>query len=145
MTQHMTCCDFFFFFFQKPAEPVALLQTTRDLLASTAKYMSTVTVSGCIPLSNLFYTDQTGWLLTRSVHQFSQKKTHSWVFGVSRPWAVQCGWFDCVFICVAPYSFFNGVVGLVDPAQFIPPTFCQEAKLEMQEPVHFYNLFDNNV
>lgn len=107
--------------------------------------MSTVTVSGCIPLSNLFYTDQTGWLLTRSVHQFSQKKTHSWVFGASRPWAVQCGWFDCVFICVAPHSFFNGVVGLVDPAQFIPPTFCQEAKLEMREPVHFYNLFDNNV
>lgn len=71
-----------------------------------AKYVTTVTVSGCIPLSNVFYTDQTGWLLT---------------------------------------SFFNGVVGLVDPAYFIPPTFCQEAKLEMQEPVHFYNLFDNKV
>lgn len=143
--QHDTAHDLLGFFFQKPAEPVTLLSTTRDLLASTAKYVSTVTVSDCIPVSSLFHTDQSGWFLTRSVYQFCQKNPRYWVFGVSRPRAVQCRWFDSVFICVTPFSFFNGVVGLVDPAHFIPPTFCKGAKLEMQEPVHFYNLFDSNL
>ncbi|KAM9335450.1 ependymin-like [Symphorus nematophorus] len=71
----------------------------------TAKYMSTVTEFRCIPISTLFHTDRTGWVVT---------------------------------------SFFNNVIGLVEPQQLIPPLFCKDARLEVEdgeEPVTFFSLF----
>uniref|UniRef100_A0A8C4IHS1 Ependymin n=1 Tax=Dicentrarchus labrax TaxID=13489 RepID=A0A8C4IHS1_DICLA len=35
-----------------------------------AKYMSTVTEFGCVPVSTLFHTDRSGWVVTRSVHAY---------------------------------------------------------------------------
>ncbi|XP_071386099.1 ependymin-like 1 [Centroberyx affinis] len=67
-----------------------------------AKYMSTVTEFGCIPISTLFHTDGTGWVLT---------------------------------------SFFNNVLGIEDPQQFIPPPYCEEAQLDGEGPADFYSLF----
>ncbi|XP_034413373.1 ependymin-like [Cyclopterus lumpus] len=70
-----------------------------------AKYMSTVTEFGCIPVSTLFHTIRSGWMVT---------------------------------------SFFNNVIGLVDPQQLIPPHFCQGAQLEErldEDPVTFFSLF----
>ncbi|XP_047442489.1 uncharacterized protein LOC125009017 [Mugil cephalus] len=75
------------------------------LKKGTAKYMNTVTEFGCIPISTLFHTDKSGWMVT---------------------------------------SFFNNVIGLVDPQQFIPPSFCQDAELEQEDgedPVTFFSLF----
>ncbi|XP_036967500.1 ependymin-2-like isoform X1 [Acanthopagrus latus] len=71
----------------------------------SAKYMATVTEFGCIPVSTLFHTDKSGWVVT---------------------------------------SFFNNVIGLVDPHHFIPPKFCKDAKLEIEDgedPVTFYSSF----
>uniref|UniRef100_A0A8P4KG58 Ependymin n=1 Tax=Dicentrarchus labrax TaxID=13489 RepID=A0A8P4KG58_DICLA len=66
-------------------------------------YMSTVTEFGCVPVSTLFHTDRSGWVVT---------------------------------------SFFNNVIGLVDPGQLNPPFFCKDAQLEEDEdPVTFFNLF----
>lgn len=70
-----------------------------------------------------------------------QKKPHCRPCGVSSP----CRWFDCVFICAPPFSFYDGVIGIVDPEKFIPPSFCEDAKLEMQEPVHFFHFFEKKV
>ncbi|KAM7366027.1 hypothetical protein PAMP_015499 [Pampus punctatissimus] len=70
-----------------------------------AKYISTVTEFGCIPVSTLFHTVRTGWMMT---------------------------------------SFFNNVIGLVDPQQLIPPPFCRGAQLveeHGEEPVTFFSLF----
>ncbi|XP_030287879.1 ependymin-like [Sparus aurata] len=70
-----------------------------------AKYMSTVTEFGCIPVSTLFHTDKSGWVVT---------------------------------------SFFNNVIGLVDPQHLVPPPFCKDAKLEIEDgedPLTFYSLF----
>nr|XP_046237312.1 ependymin-like [Scatophagus argus] len=70
-----------------------------------AKYVSTVTEFGCIPVSTLFHSDRTGWMVT---------------------------------------SFFNNVIGLVDPQDLIPPPFCKDAQLEVAEgedPVTFFSLF----
>ncbi|KAM4537069.1 ependymin-like [Odontesthes bonariensis] len=71
----------------------------------TAKYMSTVTEFGCIPVSNLFHTDKSGWVVT---------------------------------------SFFNNVIGLADPQELIPPSFCMGAHLEEEDeedPATFFSLF----
>ncbi|MED6245103.1 hypothetical protein CHARACLAT_016558 [Characodon lateralis] len=71
----------------------------------TAKYMSTVTEFGCVPVTTLFHTTRAGWMVT---------------------------------------SFFNNVIGLSDPQQLIPPSFCKDAKLEKEEgedPATFYSLF----
>ncbi|KAF0039052.1 hypothetical protein F2P81_009536 [Scophthalmus maximus] len=38
-------------------------------------------------------------------------------------------------------SFYNNVIGLVDPEDLIPPSFCKGACLERQEPVTFFSLF----
>ncbi|XP_034471208.1 ependymin-like [Hippoglossus hippoglossus] len=41
-------------------------------------------------------------------------------------------------------SFFNNVVGLLDPQQLIPPPFCKDAQLEEEEgqdPATFFSLF----
>ncbi|XP_029932394.1 ependymin-like [Myripristis murdjan] len=70
-----------------------------------AKYMSTVTEFGCVPVSTLFHTKQDGWMVT---------------------------------------SFFNNVLGIVDPQLFFPPPFCKDAELEEEdgeEPADFYSLF----
>ncbi|XP_018529783.1 ependymin [Lates calcarifer] len=70
-----------------------------------AKYMSTVTEFGCVPVSTLFHTSRSGWVVT---------------------------------------SFFNNVIGLLDPGQLIPPAFCKGAQLEAmdgEDPVNFYSLF----
>ncbi|XP_010886229.1 ependymin-like 1 [Esox lucius] len=41
-------------------------------------------------------------------------------------------------------TFFNIVVGIDDPQEFIPPTFCQKAQLdETAEAADFYSLFKN--
>ncbi|KAJ8008125.1 hypothetical protein DPEC_G00101510 [Dallia pectoralis] len=41
-------------------------------------------------------------------------------------------------------TFFNIVVGIDDPQEFIPPTFCQSAKMdETGEAADFYTLFKN--
>ncbi|XP_042257239.1 ependymin-like 1 isoform X1 [Thunnus thynnus] len=72
---------------------------------TAAKYMSTVTEFGCIPVSTLFHTNKSGWVVT---------------------------------------SFFNNVIGLVDPQQLIPPPFCKGSQLEEEdgeEPVTFFSLF----
>ena len=48
------------------------------------------------------------------------------------------------FILFFILSFFNNVIGLVDPHQLIPPPFCKDAKLEIEDgedPVTFYSLF----
>lgn len=128
----------FFFSLPKTCWTGCAFETNRDLFVSTAKYVNTVTVSDCIPIANLLHTDQFGWLMTRLVNSLLfQKNPQSWVSGVS---SAPRG-LDCVFICFSPFSFFDGVVGLVDPEEFIPPSFCMDAKLEMQEPVHFYHLF----
>ncbi|XP_076581601.1 ependymin-2-like [Chaetodon auriga] len=71
----------------------------------TAKYISTVTEFGCIPVSSLFHTRENGWVIT---------------------------------------SFFNNVIGLVDPQLLLPPPFCKDAQLEDtdgEEPVTFFSLF----
>ncbi|XP_045920114.1 ependymin-like [Micropterus dolomieu] len=71
----------------------------------TAKYMSTVTEFGCVPVSTLFYTEKSGWVVT---------------------------------------SFFNNVIGLEDPQQLNPPTFCEDALLEEEDgedPETFFSLF----
>ncbi|XP_030018328.1 ependymin-like [Sphaeramia orbicularis] len=70
----------------------------------TGKYMSTVTEFGCIPVSTLFHTEKTGWLVT---------------------------------------SFFNNVIGLVDPQELLPPSFCTDARLEEngEDPVNFFSFF----
>ncbi|CAJ1086636.1 ependymin-like [Xyrichtys novacula] len=76
-----------------------------QLKRGQAKYMNTVTEFGCVPVSSLFRTDKTGWILT---------------------------------------SFYNNVIGLADPAQFIPPPFCKGVPLEKEdeeEPVSFYSMF----
>uniref|UniRef100_A0A4W6D836 Ependymin-like 1 n=1 Tax=Lates calcarifer TaxID=8187 RepID=A0A4W6D836_LATCA len=76
-----------------------------DLPKKAGKFMSTVTEFGCIPVSNVYHTDQFGWVLT---------------------------------------SFFNNVIGLLDPGQLIPPAFCKGAQLEAmdgEDPVNFYSLF----
>lgn len=52
-------------------------ETTRHLFAFTAKYVNIVTVSDCIPITNLLYTDQFGWLMTRSVHSLIFKRIHN--------------------------------------------------------------------
>lgn len=42
------------------------------------------------------------------------------------------------------FSFFNNVIGLVDPQQLIPPPFCKGAQLEQvdgEDPVTFFSLF----
>ncbi|XP_068444096.1 ependymin-like [Clinocottus analis] len=69
-----------------------------------ARYMSTVTEFGCIPVSSLFHTKH-GWMVT---------------------------------------SFFNNVIGLVEPQWLIPPSFCKGAQLEKsleEDPVTFFSLF----
>ncbi|XP_038124312.1 ependymin-like 1 isoform X2 [Cyprinodon tularosa] len=71
----------------------------------TAKYMSTVTEFGCVPISTLVHTPKNGWMVT---------------------------------------SFYNNVIGLRDPQQLIPPSFCKDAKLDKnqeEDPVDFYSLF----
>ncbi|XP_044039042.1 ependymin-like [Siniperca chuatsi] len=76
-----------------------------QLKKGTAKYMSTVTEFGCVPVSTLFHTDRHGWVVT---------------------------------------SFFNNVMGLVDPQRLIPPPFCEGAQLEEEDgedPVTFFSLF----
>ncbi|XP_010735588.3 ependymin [Larimichthys crocea] len=68
-----------------------------------AKYMSTVTEFGCIPVSTLFHSKKSGWVVV---------------------------------------SFFNVIIGLVDPQHLIPPSFCEDARLESgEEPITFFNLF----
>lgn len=46
-----------------------------SISVSAAKYMSTVTEFGCVPVSTLFYTEKSGWVVTRSVqtHDNSQE------------------------------------------------------------------------
>ncbi|XP_029944098.1 ependymin-like [Salarias fasciatus] len=74
-----------------------------SLREGTAKYMSSVTEFGCIPVSTLFHTDRTGWIMT---------------------------------------SFFNNVIGLVDPQALNPPDFCEDAKLDVEDgPVSFFSFF----
>ncbi|KAM7377591.1 hypothetical protein PAMA_014072 [Pampus argenteus] len=78
---------------------------TLKMKNATAKYISTVTEFGCIPVSTLFHTDRSGWMIT---------------------------------------SFFNNVIGLVDPQQLIPPPFCKGARLveeDGEEPETFFSLF----
>ncbi|KAG8006289.1 Ependymin [Nibea albiflora] len=73
------------------------------LKEGTAKYMSTVTEFGCIPVSTLYHSEKSGWVVV---------------------------------------SFFNGVIGLVDPQHLIPPGFCKDAQLESgEESITFFNLF----
>uniref|UniRef100_UPI0037E88945 ependymin-2-like n=1 Tax=Semicossyphus pulcher TaxID=241346 RepID=UPI0037E88945 len=77
----------------------------KQMKIGKAKYMSTVTEFGCIPVSSLLHTDKTGWMVT---------------------------------------SFFNNVIGLLDPQQLLPPPFCRGARLETEDgedPVDFYSLF----
>ncbi|XP_041841449.1 ependymin-like [Melanotaenia boesemani] len=71
----------------------------------TAKYLSTTTEFGCIPVSTLFHTDRSGWVVT---------------------------------------SFFNNVLGIPNPQELIPPSFCVDAQLEEEDgedPVTFFSLF----
>ncbi|XP_070710595.1 ependymin-1-like [Pempheris klunzingeri] len=72
------------------------------LKEGTAKYMSTVTEFGCIPVSTLLHTDSRGWMAI---------------------------------------SFFNNVIGLVDPQGLNPPPFCKGAQLEEENPATFFSLF----
>ncbi|XP_041821406.1 ependymin-like [Chelmon rostratus] len=90
-----------------PAQGVLVNTWAGELLLKrgAAKYMSTVTEFGCIPVSTLFHTSGNGWVVT---------------------------------------SFFNNVIGLVDPQLLIPPPFCKDAQLEEEdgeEPVTFFSLF----
>ena len=71
----------------------------------TARFMSTVTEYGCVPVSTLFHTDTSGWVVT---------------------------------------SFFNNVLGIVDPQLLIPPYFCKDAQLEEddeEDSANFFSLF----
>ncbi|XP_028285560.1 ependymin-like 1 [Parambassis ranga] len=75
----------------------------------TAKYVSTVTEFGCVPVSTLFHTNRSGWVVT---------------------------------------SFFNNVLGLEDPGQLIPPSFCKTVQLKEEdgeEPDTFFSLFKNTL
>ncbi|KAM7377592.1 hypothetical protein PAMA_014073 [Pampus argenteus] len=41
-------------------------------------------------------------------------------------------------------SFFDNVLGISDPDQFIPPDFCSDVEMKAdQEPVDFFSLFQN--
>lgn len=138
----MTCWDFLFCFsFLKPAEPVVLLQQTRDLVFRSGIHGHRQRVRLHSHKQSLLL--RANWMVSDQVSAsvLPTETTSMGVFGFSRPRAVQCRWFDCVFICVASLSFINGVLGLDDPSVFIPPPFCEDAKLEAEEPVHFYNLF----
>lgn len=44
---------------------------------------------------------------------------------------------------LSSFSFFNNVIGLTDPEELIPPSFCENAMLdeEEEEPATFYSLF----
>uniref|UniRef100_A0A3Q3KXM1 Ependymin-like n=1 Tax=Mastacembelus armatus TaxID=205130 RepID=A0A3Q3KXM1_9TELE len=68
-----------------------------------ARYMSTVTEFGCIPVTTMFHTSRSGWVVT---------------------------------------SFFNNVIGLQDPQQLNPPSFCKDAQLERmneEDPATFFD------
>ncbi|KAL0970410.1 hypothetical protein UPYG_G00241620 [Umbra pygmaea] len=70
-----------------------------------AKWMSTFTEFGCVPVSTTYYTDMTGWVLT---------------------------------------TFFNIVVGIEDPQEFIPPNFCKDVTLDDNaKAANFYTIFNN--
>ncbi|KAL4659843.1 ependymin-like [Arapaima gigas] len=54
------------------------------------KYLLTFTEFGCIPVSSMTYTEETGWIIS---------------------------------------SFYDFVIGIEDPNEFIPPPFCEKAEL----------------
>ncbi|KAM6909502.1 ependymin-like [Xenentodon cancila] len=90
-----------------PGEGILVNMWTGELHTKKerAKYMSSVTESGCIPVNILFSTDRDGWVAV---------------------------------------SFFNNVIGIVDPQEFNPPSFCKTAQLEEDEGENlasFFNLF----
>uniref|UniRef100_A0A3Q3WFU0 Ependymin-like 1 n=1 Tax=Mola mola TaxID=94237 RepID=A0A3Q3WFU0_MOLML len=69
----------------------------------TAQYLNTVTEFGCVPVTSLFRSGDSGWVVT---------------------------------------SFFNNIIGVLDPEQLLPPSFCKDAQLdEREEPVNFFSLF----
>ncbi|XP_055363128.1 ependymin-2-like [Betta splendens] len=72
----------------------------------TAKYISTVTEFGCIPVTTLFHGNK-GWVVT---------------------------------------SFFDNIIGIKDPKQLSPPSFCKGSELEEEDgedPETFFSLFEN--
>ncbi|KAJ8276351.1 hypothetical protein COCON_G00081030 [Conger conger] len=72
-----------------------------------AKFYTTFTEFGCLPLSSLYTTDETGWILS---------------------------------------SFFDILIGIDDPQDFIPPDFCDTTKPVDNELVvtDFFEALKNN-
>ena len=56
-----------FVFFGVPSSSHICTIVDHVMLLSTGKYVSTVTEFGCLPVSTLFHTERTGWILTRLV------------------------------------------------------------------------------
>uniref|UniRef100_A0A8C6Q7V9 Ependymin n=1 Tax=Nothobranchius furzeri TaxID=105023 RepID=A0A8C6Q7V9_NOTFU len=76
-----------------------------QLKKGTARYLSTVTEFGCIPVSTLLSTNRREWVAV---------------------------------------SFFNNVVGVADPRDFVAPSFCDEAQVEEEKEeieATFFSLF----
>ncbi|KAJ8348401.1 hypothetical protein SKAU_G00269900 [Synaphobranchus kaupii] len=67
-----------------------------DIPEQKAKYFLTFTEFGCLPITNLYNSEQTGWILT---------------------------------------SFFDLVIGIEDPEDFIPPDFCDTKPVDKGEEV----------
>lgn len=101
-------------------------------LVPTGKYMTTVTEFGCIPISTAYQTSQFGWAVTRWVHM--------WVhISISAPTLHPAPLIYLLFL-----SFFNNVIGITDPSQLNPPSFCSDEDTEVdaeEEPRDFLSLF----